>query len=830
MIFDAVHKLVSLAAFRSKDYGVRDLMLPRCFVDEGIILNKDGSFSATYFYSGLDLDSTDQNRLEQLNVNVFSNAFARLSGAWTMHLDCIHLESMGYISKNQNHFSNATSALIDLERRFLYEDSEQTHFENKFYLTFTWLPDSDVTQKLANYFLETPEKAIVDYQLYIGQFKTSINTVLDIISNDVYTKQLTSLEMLSHLNYRINNIKINFSERVLRYTLDNVIANQDFLGGFIPKIGDYYFQVISVGNGLPDEAYPAYLHALTTLPFEYHWTTRYSFFPREIANKILNNTTKYHHSKRESANTLENKFSGRNREDLGAAEDAVEGELALKASKRGELTHGLYTGTVIVFDTSLDNLKDKTKMVLKLLNERDFIAKNESYNIIEAYLGSIPGQVRPNLLNHLMNTVNLSDIMPTTSVWAGYDKNPCNFYKENNPVLFYASTDSGTPFRACLHVGDLGHTLVLGPPGAGKSVLLGFMASQFQRYKKAKVFFFDNGNSVLPLSYAVNGVNYDIGAEDGMNFQPLANLETFEDLEFIESWLCEIATLNGQTITARDRLDIKETINIIQTVSKPNQRTLEYFYIQLKPKNETLAEKFKNYTSFANSKALSTTIFNAKTDNLRLSDFTVFETKKLSGFSNMLKVPIFRYLCHSVNRQLTGEPTIIILEEGWSFIKEPIMQPVIVDWAKQIRKNNAILVIATQSVNDVLKSDIVDDLIDNFPTKILLPNNQIKNNELSLNDYYKLGLNDSQINLLVNSLPKRDYYFSNVIGNRLFSLDLGEIAKCFLTNSSMENIKMAKYMKSIHQDDFAYHWLKKFNLNDEADFWLEQTKQIKRGA
>ena len=82
----------------------------------------------------------------------------------------------------------------------------------------------------------------------------------------------------------------------------------------------------------------------------------------------------------------------------------------------------------------------------------------------------------------LLHTLNLADMMPITSVWAGRRDNPSPLVSRNSPALLYAGTSGATPFRFNLHVSDLGHTLIVGPSGAGKSTALGLIAAQWFRY------------------------------------------------------------------------------------------------------------------------------------------------------------------------------------------------------------------------------------------------------------------------------------------------------------------------------------------------------------
>jgi type IV secretion system protein VirB4 len=77
--------------------------------------------------------------------------------------------------------------------------------------------------------------------------------------------------------------------------------------------------------------------------------------------------------------------------------------------------------------------------------------------------------------------------------------------------LLYGKTEGSTPFRFSLHVGDVGHTLIVGPTGAGKSVLLALMAMQFRRYENAQVFAFDFGGSIRAAAIGMGGDWQDLG-------------------------------------------------------------------------------------------------------------------------------------------------------------------------------------------------------------------------------------------------------------------------------------------------------------------------------
>src|SRR3546814_8761684 len=148
------------------------------------------------------------------------------------------------------------------------------------------------------------------------------------------------------------------------------------------------------------------------------------------------------------------------------------------------------TATVTVWDRDPVLASEKLRQVEKIIQGRDFICMVEGLNAVEAWLGSLPGQVYANVRQPPISTLNLAHLIPLSAVWAGAERDE-HF---GQPPLLHARTEGSTPFRLSLHVGDVGHTLVVGPTGAGKSVLLALMALQFRRYPDNQIFAFDFGD------------------------------------------------------------------------------------------------------------------------------------------------------------------------------------------------------------------------------------------------------------------------------------------------------------------------------------------------
>ena len=768
--FFDVRRIVSLEAFTSKRLGMSDLLLPVCFVDDGTLLNKDGSFTKLYRYSGADIDSLTDEDLDYLNSKIYSNAFSLLGDGWTMHLDCDRCEVFGYIPREQNYFPDATSYMIDEERRLDYE-REGVHYINRFIITFTYLPPSDKSSRGKQYFMEDGEGLPFTHPLeHLNKFHQTLSDLFSILDYQVYTQPLSNEETLSYLNKRINGFSYKFqSHKHSWLDLYYRLGNQDLIKGVVPKIGQYKIGVVSVGEGLPGDGIPALLHELTTLEFEYCWSTRFIFLDKESAKKLIDFTAEYHYQDRESIKqNLSNKHraSGTQRFNRSAETFAEQAEGALESIEVENVTYGKYTCSVIVFDKNAASLEVKIDQVTRLLMKYGFLAKREEINATDCYLGTIPGMVRNNTRKWLMDTINLADIMPTTDVWSGYEKNPCQYFEGNNPQLFYASTEGNTPFYGCLHVGDIGNAFLVGPSRMGKSVLLNFLAAQNFRYKGMGIYHFDNGYSGLPLCHAMNGTHFDIASnESQLYFKPLNLLDNESDFSFCVDWLSEIAELNlNRKINSLERADITKILEIIQKQGKAEHKTINYFYLQLKShaKNNELANAFIEYTNLhGNGSTLKSKLFNAIEDKLSLSRFSMFEVEQLIKTGENVFIPTMRYIFHMIYRTLDGSPKVIIIEEFAAIIKHPIMQTAIETWLRRLAKKNVSITIG-------------------------------------------------------NARPQREYYLSNAVGNKLFNLNLNTVAITFLGKTSMEDILLAKKLKAQHKDLFGYYWLKHFGQDNAA--------------
>jgi len=172
-------------------------------------------------------------------------------------------------------------------------------------------------------------------------------------------------------------------------------------------------------------------------------------------------------------------------------------ELAIAEVNSGMVSAGYYTSVVVLMDEDREKLESSARQVEKAINGLGFAARLETINVMDAYFGSLPGHGVENVRRPMINTLNLSDFLPVSSIWTGESEAPCPMYPPSSPALMLCKTTGQTPFWFNFHVRDLAHCAVFGPTGAGKSTFVGITAAQLLRYKGMTVFVFERASPCI---------------------------------------------------------------------------------------------------------------------------------------------------------------------------------------------------------------------------------------------------------------------------------------------------------------------------------------------
>jgi len=358
--------------------------------------------------------------------------------------------------------------------------------------------------------------------------------------------------------------------------------------------------------------------------------------------------------------------------------------------------------------------------------------------------------------------------------------------------------------------------LIVGPPGAGKSTLLGLITAQWFRYANAQVFAFDKGYSLYVLTRAAKGEFYDIGGEmTHLAFCPLKAIDTEQDRAWAVEWLEGLCVAQGASVGPKERNAIAQAV--LQLRLSPT-RTLTEFCAEVQ--DSIVREALQYYTLSGPLGQL----LDAETDALGSGPFLTFETESLMNMGDKAVVAVLLYLFRRIEKRLDGSPTLVPLDEAWVYLKHPLFRDRLREWLKTIRKLNGVVILSTQNLSDVFRSEIGDVILETCPTKVLLPNAEA-GNPASRSFYERLGLNDREIQMIQSSVPKRDYYTISPLGRRLIALGLGKVALSFVAVNGKEERQAAEVFVAEHGERWQSEWLKSRGLEDWADYYegLDQT-------
>lgn len=765
-----------------------------CLIDKGVVLNKNGTLQKTLKYRGYDLDSSTVYELKNINAKL-NDVIKRLGQGWSLNVEARRKRCTDYIEAENEILA---IDIIEKERKLNFLENE--HFESEYYLTIVQLIPTDNSKKVGEIFLEyAKESEILDKTLenFNKEFKKILNLFKEIF---LEVTELDDEETYTYLHSCVSTKTDKVVVPEIPYAMANYLCDSDLVGGLKPKLAEKEIRCISI-QGFPNYTVPGFFDVLNRLNISYRWITRFlmlsklealSKMERKYKNIFSQRLSLFQRVYAELTGEKEENSRKLNEDALNKANE-VRTQIALTMGDY--VSQGFYTCTLIVDGDSIDEVEERVDVISKTINNMGFITIEESINSVEAFLGSIPGNITNNIRMPILNTITLSHLLPVSSVWGGDSWNK----HLNAPPLIYTKTKGSTPFRFNIHIEDIGHSAIVGPTGYGKSVLLGLIASSFMKYKDSRVYFFDKDASSRVLTYAVGGEFHDLG-NDELSFQPLANIEIVEEKEWAYGWILEILEQENVKVSPTQKEKIWKALdNLAKTPIE--LRTISNFYTSVNDRE--IKEALIPYKIGG---ALGK-YFDSDKDTLNFSRWQVFEMNQVINNKKGI-TPLLSYIFRRIENSLDGNPCIIILDECWMFFDNPIFAAKIREWLKVLRKKNCSVIFATQELGDILNSKLFTTVLDACQTKVFLPNpNAFADNYIPI--YQKFGLNKTEIEIISKATKKKEYYYKSTKGSRLFELDLKKKTLSLIASSDLAKQNKAKELKEIYRNanDFTREWL-----------------------
>ena len=340
---------------------------------------------------------------------------------------------------------------------------------SSYFLTFLYLPPPEDAARAERFLYEGRDRQEgADAREVLRGFIDRTDRVLQLVEGFMpEIRWLDDTQTLTYLHSTVSTNRQRVRVPEIPMYLDALLADQPLTGGLEPSLGDKHLRVLTL-VGFPTATTPGILDELNRLAFAYRWSTRAIMLDKTDATRLLVKIRRQWFAKRKSIAAILKEVMTNEASalvDTDAHNKAMDADAALQELGSDAIGQAFVTATVTVWDDDPRVADEKLRLVEKVIQGRDFTCMAESVNAVEAWLGSLPGHAYANVRQPPVSTLNLAHMIPLSAVWAG----PVRDEHFDAPPSLFGKTEGSTPFRFSLHVGDVGHTLVVGPTGAGKS-------------------------------------------------------------------------------------------------------------------------------------------------------------------------------------------------------------------------------------------------------------------------------------------------------------------------------------------------------------------------
>lgn len=817
--------MIKMQHYRDSRRAFSDLLNFADMIAPGVMLNKDGSL--TIGFEVVPFDTTDENlRRSSVRSSIVSRAVSLLGSGFTLHID-----QKRELARYSDKF--ATS---DYEVDFAQEVELESHemrckhrsFTNINTLYLTYTPPSVADEKVQSLFKKNIQKHETEeigrhvriIEDKAEEFIGAISVCYQRIDRlGPYTiKSVVYDSFLENINAAVSTARHAMVLPNPPTFIDTVVA-KDCYGGVELKIENLYYAVVTVSQ-YPDDTSPELLHALDSLGIEYRWSSRFMLLSRNEAKALLTKTQKKWRQKIMSL--FSQIFNSPGPVNHDANQMANELDVAIAKNESGEISFGYYTPNIILTSDNRNDLEKKVTLVKKIVNSAGFVAYRETINLLEAYLGSLPGHTIQNIRRPIIHSLNLADMIPARRIYEGEPKlKNNNLMPKNSPPLSYCLGIDGGPFWFSNFVADVGNMFCFGPTGAGKTYFLAHIALSYLRYKNAKIFIFDKGRSLLGVTRACKGAVYDVGSSsEEVYFNPLSRIrESEKEFEWAFDWLSMLMSEKGGQLSADEQGSLRNALTLLRNVRADVPRISSLIKNLDRAHLKTLLRPY--------TEGFAGRLLNSNEDAIDISVLTSFELEKLVDKDHKLAEPVLSYLFHVIERSLDGSPVLVVLDEAWVFIKNPLFRAKIEEYLATFRKSCASVVFATQSLAQANSSTLINLIAESCPVKIALPNPHIQDDDAEDTALYaKMGFTREHLMVIKNATQKRDYFFRSINGTRLFNLFMGAKAHAICSATGTSDTKRIANLYREYGD----LWINKFYREKGVSYEKSNSDHIDTAA
>jgi type IV secretion/conjugal transfer VirB4 family ATPase len=572
----------------------------------------------------------------------------------------------------------------------------------------------------------------------------------------------------------------------------NIEAERDHL-----RVGDHIVRVLTMKESIT-ETRPLALDTLLKIPANFRVITEWTPLATDKARKEVNKRRRHFNvSKTGFVSQMGNDTTMTNPRDV-LVDESKQADIenlgdCLRALGDGQ-SLGDFSLTIVLYGRSKAELEQLGAEFAGIFTNADGSLFSETYNQLNAFFATVPGNYPLNLRKlYLLNT-NYADLSFLFTILPG-EKTNAHLGTEYLALL---ETDNSTPYFLNLHNGEVAHTLILGMTGSGKSYFCAFVLQNAQKYAPL-TFIFDIGGSFESLTTIFGGSYLNAGQEArDFTINPFSLPQTKENLQFLFSFFRVLIEGNEQ----RYRLDFKEERRLWDAIERmyilePSQRTVSNFTNIV----GELKERLHRWSRGGQYGFL----FDNADDTLSFSRFQTFNFHGWNDAPEVLE-PLLFYVLHRASNEITDPAKlatfkIFLLDEAWLFIKNETIRNYVVQAQKTWRKHNAAMILATQSIKELEESGMLAIVAESCPTKIFLANPEM-NREVYREAFH---LNDTELDLIGGLIPPGQMLIRKAQTSKKVQLNVDSVSHWMATNNARDNLKKRDYFSRFGIADGLRH-------------------------
>jgi type IV secretion system protein VirB4 len=763
------------------------------FVDDRTLLTKTGQVAACLHVPGIDFECITREELDSYTKR-FEAALKTIDPSARLYQ--LVFRHNGPRIPHRVYEDPVVSAALEARLSHFDRRREALYSIDVYYALLQDVPRNRglrAADKLKAAFDTRRQAQLIDRDVdeAAARLHERLRTFTSQLSDFLPTRVLGSEEAFLVLRRLVNPDPVKAAGPGLRYptcvdylVVDSALeAYRDHL-----RSGEFFVRTVTLKDP-PAQTWPLILKRLYELQANYHLVSEWHPLSPEAARKIITRARRHHHTQKTSvvahmtdAQSQQEMLVDESKGALVRSLNDALTDMEMKGTYFGE-----YTLTAVIYDRDRAVVDRTVQEVYKTFAAHDGGVFEESYNLLNSYYAALPGGQAHNLRRLLLTNANAADLAFIFSLSQGEVRNA----HLEDEYLALLETEHRTLYYLNLHVQDVAHSLVLGKTGSGKSFLLNFLATSAQKYG-GYTFFFDLGGSFRGITQLFGGTYLKIGVGESadpmaparVRINPFSLSSTPENLEFLASFLRVLLEGQDYALTVPDE---RELVTMLRTVYDldPETRTLRNF-ANLLPRH--LSERLHRWVHGEPDGQYAFLFDNAE-DTLELSRFLCVDFEGLDRYPQLVE-PLLFYLLHRANAviydpALTAKLKVFFIDEAWRFFKHPAIARYIVEALKTWRKKNAAIVLSTQSVDDLVKSELLEVLVESCGTKILLANPSL--NEELYRDVLKLP--EAQVEMIKALRPKGQLLLSKPTHTKVLNLDVDPRSYWLYTNDPKDNTR-----------------------------------------